>query len=247
MKKRLMPIVVLSILCVLAAGCKPKTPVATFTSDKTEGPAPLKVFFQDTSTFPKSLGLDVESLKQNILLTTTPKAQVINLWEWHFGDGETSTAQHTYHTYDAPGEYTVSLIVKTNKGKMDDVTRKSYITVTGGEGEVESGEGESIEGEGESAEGEGEPAEGEIVEGEGEPIEGEPVEGESVEGEPVEGESKPEGEPVEGEGESELPDDTRSGVCGKGCTPTNKAGKYIGDWLLVGLSLLTLMAFAAKK
>ena len=95
-----------------------------------------------------------------------------------------------------------------------------------------------MEGEGEL---EGESVEGEPVEGEGEP------EGESVEGEPVEGESKPEGEPVEGEGESELPDDTRSGVCGKGCTPTNKAGKYIGDWLLVGLSLLTLMAFAAKK
>jgi hypothetical protein len=58
---------------------------------------------------------------------------------------------------------------------------------------------------------------------------------------------QPEGEPAEGEGESELPDDTHDGCCSKGCTPDSNAGKYLGDWLLVGLSLLTVMAFAARK
>jgi len=58
---------------------------------------------------------------------------------------------------------------------------------------------------------------------------------------------QPEGEPAEGEGESELPDDTHNGCCSKGCTSEGKAGKYLGDWLLVGLSLLTLTIFAARK
>ena len=58
---------------------------------------------------------------------------------------------------------------------------------------------------------------------------------------------QPEGEPAEGEGESELPDDTQNGCCNKGCSPDNNPGKYLGDWLLVGFSLLAVMFLFARN
>jgi formylglycine-generating enzyme required for sulfatase activity len=138
-----------------------------------------------------------------------------------------------------------------------------------GEGEIIEGEGEIIEGEGEIIEGEGEiiEGEGEIIEGEGEPIEGEdePIEGE---GEPIEGEGEPvegegeiiegegeiiegEGEIIEGEGETDEGEGKTDEGCGCCLRTENLKGKwkhYLGDWLLVGLSLLVMMsAFNTKK
>ncbi|NLN92060.1 MAG: hypothetical protein GX130_01955 [Candidatus Hydrogenedens sp.] len=129
--------------------------------------------------------------------------------------------------------------------------------------EVEPDEGEDIEPlEGEDVQ----PVEGEDVkpvEGEDvQPVEGEdvePVEGEDVE--PVEGEDvKPvEGEdvePVEGE-ESPKPDDDQDTP--KGCNCDNSKSlledgffreqlqKNLSDWLLIGLSALTLLSFAAWR
>ncbi len=130
-----------------------------------------------------------------------------------------------------------------------------------GEGETAEGEGEPVEGEGEPVEGEGEPVEGEgePVEGEGEPVEGEgeSVEGEGEiiegEGEPVEGEGETvegEGETVEGEGEGEGEDEGRCG-CFSGCRgdkePAETVKRMLGDWLLIGLSLLALASFAGKR
>ena len=116
-------------------------------------------------------------------------------------------------------------------------------------------EGEPVEGESIS---EGEPVvEGEPVEGEpfpeGEPVtEGEPasegesvegetiIEGEGVEGESIEGESV-EGEPAEGE-----PDADASGCCGgkKGLTPAGEMMRGLGDFLLIGLSMVVLLGFS---
>ncbi len=154
---------VLLAVCILASGCKPKTPVAAFSADVQKGRAPLKVFFKDESTIEKSVIVDTEILKQSILPSTEPKKSIINSWSWDFGDGEVSNAQHTFHTYNDPGEYTVSLVVETNKGKKDSVFRKNYITVSANEGE---GEGETSEGETEEGETEGEQTEGEAQEGE---------------------------------------------------------------------------------
>lgn len=117
----------------------------------------------------------------------------------------------------------------------------------GEEGEGESGiegeyEGESP-GEGESFEGE---TEGEAEEGEG-PVEGEEMEGES-EGEPGEGEVPAEGEgegPAEGEGEGEE-EGCGCGCCREGAKRLNypeKMEKTLGDWLLVGLSIVALTDF----
>ena len=57
----------------------------------------------------------------------------INGWSWTFGDGGTSTAQNPNHTYNTPGNYTVSLTVSSSSQGCDDTaTRTNYITVNGG-------------------------------------------------------------------------------------------------------------------
>lgn len=66
---------------------------ADFTSDVTEGPAPLTVQFTDTSSVPN------------------PSA-----WLWNFGDNSTSTEQNPQHTYMANGAYTVQLQVTSDAG-----------------------------------------------------------------------------------------------------------------------------------
>ncbi len=127
------------------------------------------------------------------------------------------------------------------------------------EGEIviegELAEGEPVEGEGEGelpAEGEGEPpleGEGEATaEGEGEG-EGEPVEGEGeivTEGETIqEGEGEViEGEIVEGEGETEGENGTFGccGSTGKSLSPKDLFDRTLGDWLVIGMTLMALTA-----
>lgn len=50
-------------------------------------------------------------------------------YEWHFGDGSTSTQQHPLHTYNAPGQYTVKLIVQSQQGCMDSLIVQDFVTV----------------------------------------------------------------------------------------------------------------------
>lgn len=135
---------------------------------------------------------------------------------------------------------------------LGDATIKILPASSEGEGEM------SIEGEGEiPAEGEGEvQAEGEgelLPEGEGEP----PVEGEGeisdegegevvTEGEQVEGEIQNEGE-LEGESEGE---DEACGCCtskNKTLTPRDLFNRTLGDWLVIGVTLLTLVALTTFR
>lgn len=85
--------------------------VASFEAEPRVGTAPLEVDFTDTSA--SGLG-------------------AITGWQWDFGDGTGSTAQHPTHTYAEPGAYTVSLTVETGDGEDTEV-RAGYIQV-GGEG-----------------------------------------------------------------------------------------------------------------
>lgn len=80
---------------------------AKFTSDVTQGPAPLTVQFTDLS----------------------PNSPVA--WDWSFGDGGTSTDQNPQHTYTDPGVYSVSLIEDENNplGNGEEHLR-NYIWVT---------------------------------------------------------------------------------------------------------------------
>ncbi|HTE13350.1 MAG TPA: PKD domain-containing protein, partial [Chitinophagaceae bacterium] len=50
-------------------------------------------------------------------------------YQWLFGDGNTSAAQHPSNTYNTAGLYTIQLIVKNNAGCIDTLTKKDSIAV----------------------------------------------------------------------------------------------------------------------
>jgi gliding motility-associated-like protein len=60
----------------------------------------------------------------------------INSWQWSFGDAATASGQQTIHSYTAPGNFDVKLIVTDANGCMDSITRpiivspKPVITLT---------------------------------------------------------------------------------------------------------------------
>ena len=86
----------------IVGGCE--LPVAAFSGNPTSDCAPLEVCFTDAST-------------------GNPTS-----WSWDFGDGGTSTEQNPCHTYNAPGNCTVSLAV-TNECGSNTETKTSYIAV----------------------------------------------------------------------------------------------------------------------
>ena len=84
-----------------------QAPLANFTSNVTNGPAPLTVSFTDQST-------------------NNPTS-----WEWDFGTGTTSDQQNHTHVYLSEGAYTVTLKV-TNENGSDTETKVDYIVVSSG-------------------------------------------------------------------------------------------------------------------
>jgi len=50
---------------------------------------------------------------------------------WNFGDNQTSAERNPQHTYAAPGNYSISLTVRTSEGS-DSTTKADYITVASG-------------------------------------------------------------------------------------------------------------------
>ncbi len=84
-----------------------QAPVADFSGSPTTGPAPLSVDFTDLSS-------------------GSPTS-----WDWTFGDGGSSQAQHPTHEYQNPNSYTVGLTAANQYGQ-DTETKVDYITVTEG-------------------------------------------------------------------------------------------------------------------
>jgi parallel beta-helix repeat protein len=83
----------------------PVPPIAEFSGSPLSGPPPLTVYFTDESS-------------------GSPTS-----WDWTFGDGGTSEAQHPSHEYTAVNSYTVSLTVVNAQGQ-DTETKPDYITVS---------------------------------------------------------------------------------------------------------------------
>jgi PKD repeat protein len=81
-----------------------KLPDASFNSDYIPGCAPLTASFTNTST---------NSVQ----------------WLWSFGDGTFSSLKNPSHTYNLPGDYTVSLIASNLDGCSDTTILYSYIHV----------------------------------------------------------------------------------------------------------------------
>ena len=79
-------------------------PEAKFRGFPTSGTAPLTVSFTDLSTGDPGK------------------------WKWEFGDGSVSDEKHPEHTYNSPGEYTVTLTVENPFGMSTEV-REKYIRV----------------------------------------------------------------------------------------------------------------------
>ncbi|MBI3500773.1 MAG: T9SS type A sorting domain-containing protein [Bacteroidetes bacterium] len=55
----------------------------------------------------------------NNLTPFTDLSTGVVIWHWDFGDGNFSTQQSPAHTYNAPGTYTVTLVVSNNYGCTD--------------------------------------------------------------------------------------------------------------------------------
>lgn len=57
--------------------------------------------------------------KEVVTFTDSTKGKNFTSWDWDFGDGATSTSQHTTHAYPTAGTYPVTLIVKNTSGCAD--------------------------------------------------------------------------------------------------------------------------------
>ena len=61
--------------------------------------------------------------------TTILSNHVINGYQWHFGDGTTSTSATPTHTYNSTGIYTVTLVYTTTSGCTDSVVMAGAVKV----------------------------------------------------------------------------------------------------------------------
>ena len=93
------------IFCFSIAGSASavSVPVANFTSNVTNGSAPLTVQYTDTSA-------------------GSPTS-----WNWNFGDGQSSTVENPTHTYSEVGNYNVTLNV-TNSAGSSSLTQNNYVS-----------------------------------------------------------------------------------------------------------------------
>ena len=86
-----------------------QSPVANFSATPITGCNPLTVNFTDSSS------------------------GNITQWQWDFGNGNTSTQQNPAVTYNATGNYTITLIVTNTAGCKDTLTKNNYVQVVNGQ------------------------------------------------------------------------------------------------------------------
>ena len=80
-------------------------PMAGFDAYNTIGQAPLNVFFTGNSN------------------------GTVDSWNWNYGDGESGSGYTSNHTYDKPGVYSVSLLIKGPKGSSIE-RKENFIVVS---------------------------------------------------------------------------------------------------------------------
>ncbi|HTL09712.1 MAG TPA: PKD domain-containing protein, partial [Chitinophagaceae bacterium] len=86
-------------------------PKAAFKVSDTTGCYPLNVHFTDQSQ--------------------AQEGSIVK-WEWDFGDGTLSSAQHPDHVYSGPGNYNIILRVTNTAGCVTTVSRAQYIKIKDG-------------------------------------------------------------------------------------------------------------------
>jgi PKD repeat protein len=60
-------------------------------------------------------------------LSSDPDGSVAS-WLWDFGDGSSSADRNPVHSYDAPGEYQVTLMVTDDDGATGEITKPLTVT-----------------------------------------------------------------------------------------------------------------------
>lgn len=106
---RLLKVLLVSILLVVFAGCKP---IASFTINPTAAETGAEVTFDasESAAAPK------------------PKNNAIKSYSWDFGDGKVGSGQTAIHTYTSAGTYTVTLTVTDTQGKSGSQSQQLIVT-----------------------------------------------------------------------------------------------------------------------
>lgn len=60
---------------------------------------------------------------------TTTLTGSVNGWNWDFGDGNTSNLQNPTHAYNSSGNYNIQMIVFSDQGCVDTLTKPIYVKV----------------------------------------------------------------------------------------------------------------------
>ena len=63
-----------------------------------------------------------------VFIDSTMSIDGIDVYDWDFGDGDNSSEQDPEHTYTQAGDYTVTLLVKTDKSCPDTITKLVSVT-----------------------------------------------------------------------------------------------------------------------
>ncbi len=63
-----------------------------------------------------------------VFIDSTMSIDGIDVYDWDFGDGDNSSEQDPEHTYAQAGDYTVTLLVKTDKSCPDTITKLVSVT-----------------------------------------------------------------------------------------------------------------------
>src|SRR5687768_14401348 len=82
---------------------------ADFSSDQTSVCANVQVAFTD--------------------LSEAPAGDPFVAYQWHFGDGNTSAESNPVHTYTTSGFFSIKLIVTSQSGWKDSITRLNYVHI----------------------------------------------------------------------------------------------------------------------
>jgi gliding motility-associated-like protein len=69
------------------------------------------------------------SCKAPFTVSFTNTTTGVPSYQWHFGDGTTSTDAQTTHTYTQPGDYTVTLIAFSSNGCSDTLVKENFIKI----------------------------------------------------------------------------------------------------------------------
>lgn len=92
----------------------------------------ITIYAQPTVNFAASIQTGCFPLPVQYTDMSLPGSGTIDLWQWDFGDGTSSSLPNPSHTYTAAGNYNVSLRVRNSSGCFRTLTRTQYIQINSG-------------------------------------------------------------------------------------------------------------------